>query len=72
MKNWIIKNRLYFIGAALGAIAGLLYWKYVGCLTGTCSITSDPINSTIYFALFGSVLLGAFKKQPKTQKPTNK
>ena len=66
MKNWIINNRLYFIGAALGATAGFFYWKYVGCLTGTCSITSNPINSTIYFALFGSVFLGASKKKSKT------
>ena len=66
MKNWLVNNRLYFIGAALGAIAGFFYWKYVGCSTGTCAITSNPINSTIYFALFGAVLIGAFKKKTKT------
>ena len=65
MKNWIIKNKLLFIGAALGAIAGFLYWKYVGCLTGTCAITSNPIRSTIYFAFFGAVLFGSFIKQSK-------
>ena len=68
MKNWIIKNKLYFIGTFIGALAGFLYWKYVGCLTGKCSITSSPINSTIYFALFGAVLFGAFKKQSKQTK----
>ena len=66
MKNWIINNKLYFMGIFIGALAGFLYWKYVGCLTGTCSITSNPINSMLYFALFGAVLLGAFKKQSKT------
>ena len=65
MKNWVIKNKLYFIGAALGAIAGFLYWKYVGCLTGTCAITSNPINSTIYFALFGALIMGSFKQEKK-------
>jgi hypothetical protein len=65
MKNLIIKNKLYFIGALVGALAGFLYWKYVGCLTGTCAITSSPINSTLYFAFFGSVLFGSFKKQAK-------
>ena len=65
MKRFIIKNKLYFIGALMGALAGFLYWKYVGCLTGTCSITSDPVNSMIYFALFGSLILGAFTKQVK-------
>ncbi len=65
MKNWIIKNKLYFIGASIGAVAGFIYWKYVGCLTGTCAITSSPVNSTIYFAFFGAVLFGAFKKSAK-------
>lgn len=63
MKNWIINNKLYFVGTFIGALAGFLYWKYVGCVTGTCSITSSPINSTLYFGLFGAVLFGAFKKQ---------
>ena len=66
MKNWIIKNKLYFLGAVVGALAGFLYWKYVGCLTGTCSITASPLNSTIYFAIFGSMLFGLFTKQSVT------
>ena len=66
MKNWIIKNKLYFLGAVIGALAGFLYWKYVGCLTGTCSITASPLNSTIYFAIFGSMLFGLFTKQSVT------
>jgi hypothetical protein len=69
MKKWILNNKLYFIGAVLGGICGFLYWKYVGCLTGTCAITSKPLNSTLYFAFFGSVLLSFFKKE-KRQKPT--
>ncbi len=65
MKNWILKNKMYGIGAALGAIAGFLYWKYVGCLTGTCAITSNPIRSTIYFAILGALLFSLFKKEEK-------
>lgn len=67
MKNWILRNKLYWAGAVVGAIAGFLYWKYVGCLTGTCSITSDPTNSTLYFALMGALLFGLFKKEPKAE-----
>ncbi len=67
MKKWIQVNRLYIIGGLLGAIAGFLYWKYVGCLTGTCAITSNPVRSTIYFSLMGSLLLGLFKKTSKEQ-----
>jgi uncharacterized membrane protein YdjX (TVP38/TMEM64 family) len=69
MKKWIISNKLYFIGALLGGLAGFLYWKYVGCLTGTCAITSKPLNSTLYFAFFGAVLLSFFKKE-KTKNQT--
>ena len=61
-NQWIYRKKLYFLGALAGAVAGFLYWKYVGCLTGTCSITSKPINSTLYFALMGSLLFGMFKK----------
>ena len=66
MNNWIISKRLYLIGAAVGAIAGFLYWKQAGCLTGACSIASNPINGRISFAFFGAVQFEAFKKQPKT------
>lgn len=54
-----------FLGVLVGGVAGFLYWKYVGCLTGTCRITSSPVNSTIYFALMGALLFSAFKKQEK-------
>ncbi|MEP6847189.1 MAG: hypothetical protein ABI861_14350 [Panacibacter sp.] len=67
MKNWLIKNRLYVTGALLGAVGGFLYWKFVGCVTGTCAITGKPINSTLYFAVMGSLLFGMFKKE-KQQK----
>ena len=63
MKNWIVNNRGYLVGGILGGVAGFLYWKYVGCLTGSCAITSQPVNSTVYFALMGAILFGAFKKK---------
>lgn len=71
MKKWVLDYKLYIIGATVGGVAGYLYWKYVGCVTGTCAITSKPINSTLYFAFFGAVLLSFFKKE-KTDKQTGK
>ena len=65
MKKWFQTNKLYFIGAAIGALGGFLYWKYVGCSTGTCAITSNPFRSTIYFAVFGALIIGSFKKEKK-------
>lgn len=62
-KDFLQSNFLYLIGTLLGAISGFLYWKYVGCLTGTCNITSSPINSTAYFAMMGALVMGSFKKE---------
>ena len=51
MISWLLKNKLNVIGIAAGAIAGFMYWNFVGCASGTCMITSKPINSTLYGAL---------------------
>ena len=68
MKTWITTNRKYLIGAQVGALGGFLYWKFVGCIDGTCAITSNPWKSTAYFAVMGAVFFGLFKKQkPITQ-----
>ena len=66
MKKWFNNNLLYLLGAVLGAVAGYLYWKLVGCNSGTCAITSKPLNSTIYGAIMGALLLGIFKKENKS------
>lgn len=65
MKKWFNHNKLYVIGAVLGAVAGYFYWQQVGCASGTCMITSKPVNSTLYGALMGSLIFGIFKKEPK-------
>jgi hypothetical protein len=63
MMNWISNNKLYLLGALLGAIAGYLYWKFVGCSSGTCRISSRPFSSSLYGALMGSLIFGIFKKE---------
>lgn len=63
MKKWFNNNLLYIIGACFGAIAGYTYYSQIGCSSGTCMITSKPINSTLYFALMGALLFGIFKKE---------
>lgn len=65
MKKWFKTNILYLLGALAGAAAGYFYWQQVGCISGTCAITSMPLNSTIYGAVMGSLLLGLFKKGTK-------
>ena len=66
-SNWLKSNKLYWIGAVLGAIAGFLYWKYVGCITGNCAITSKPVSSMFYFAFIGSIFLGLFNGSKKSK-----
>ena len=53
------------IGIVVGAIAGYLYYFYVGCASGTCAITSKPLNSTLYGALMGGLIFNIFAKSPK-------
>ncbi|MEN9697775.1 MAG: hypothetical protein RLZ56_1196 [Bacteroidota bacterium] len=62
MNAIINKYKLDLIGIGLGAIAGFLYWKFVGCASGTCMITSKPLNSSLYGALMGFLIAGMFKK----------
>ena len=53
------------IGIVVGAIAGYLYYFYVGCASGTCAITSKLLNSTLYGALMGGLVFNMFVKSPK-------
>jgi hypothetical protein len=63
----IKKNILTILGITVGAIGGYLYFHFVGCDSGTCIITSKPLNSTLYGALMGGLLFNIFKKQPGTK-----
>ena len=53
------------IGIAVGLIAGYAYYHFVGCVSGTCSITSKPVNSTLYGGLMGGLLFNMFVTSPK-------
>ncbi|OOG72687.1 DUF6132 family protein [Flavobacterium sp. A45] len=56
------------IGIILGAISGYLYYHFVGCASGSCAITSKPVNSTLYGGLMGGLLFNMFVKEEKKQK----
>jgi hypothetical protein len=61
--NFLVKHILTIIGIIAGAIGGYLYYHFVGCASGTCAITSKPLNSTLYGAMMGGLLFNVFKKE---------
>lgn len=65
MKVLFAKHWLKITGTVVGAIGGYLYYHYVGCVTGTCPITSNPWRMTIYGAVLGLLLFDIFKKEHK-------
>ena len=42
-----------FLGVAIGAIAGYLYYHFIGCSSGSCAITSNPYTSVLFGAAIG-------------------
>lgn len=50
--HWAIKAGI----VALGAVLGYLYYKFIGCASGACPISSNPYISTIYGALVGALI----------------
>lgn len=65
--NKMTKKQYIFtgVGVVVGLIAGYAYYYFVGCASGTCAITSKPINSTLYGGLMGGLLFNMFVTSPK-------
>ena len=59
------KYFLLLAGIALGGLAGYLYWKFIGCTSGSCPITSNPRNASLYGAVLGGLLMGINAKNKK-------
>jgi hypothetical protein len=68
LKNY----RFQIIFTALGALGGFLYWKFIGCNNGTCTIQSVWYWSTLWGSAVG-YLAGDFihdfikKRKSKTE-----
>lgn len=61
--SFILKHKLILLGILTGGIGGYVYYYFVGCSSGTCAITSNPFNSTVYGAVMGALLFTSFKKE---------
>jgi hypothetical protein len=67
MLNFLSKYKLQLIGTLVGLLGGFLYYRFVGCNSGGCPITSNPWISTVYGGLMGYLVFDLFKKKPKKE-----
>jgi hypothetical protein len=70
MRNWINKRRISVIFLLMGGILGFLYWKFVGCSTGSCPIKSHWYTMTLYGLIMGWLvgdLIASFKAKKQKE-----
>lgn len=48
------------VGTIIGGALGLLYYKLVGCQSGSCPITAKPHRTAIYGAILGFMISSSF------------
>ena len=46
------------IGAVVGGAIGFAVYKFIGCASGACPITSNPYVSVIVGAILGATIPG--------------
>jgi len=44
------------IGTVIGAALGFAYYRFIGCASGACPITSNPYFSIVYGAVMGFMI----------------
>lgn len=67
LVEWLRRNIAVFIGGIAGAIGGFIYYSEIGCISGSCPITSNPYISTVYGAVLGALLVASFKPRRKSK-----
>ena len=67
MKDFINKYRFGIVGVLVGGILGYAYYHFIGCNTGSCAITSKPVNSSLYGMLMGYLLFSMFESPKKNK-----
>jgi hypothetical protein len=56
MNGFLNKYKWPLILAVIGGLGGFLYWRFVGCTSGTCPIKSVWYWSTLWGLAFGYLL----------------
>ena len=62
---FIEKYKLRIVGVVVGGILGYAYYHFIGCNSGSCAITSKPINSSVYGMIVGYLLFSMFEQSGK-------
>ena len=53
MNSFIKKNKWGITAGIIGGIGGFLYWRFVGCTSGSC-----PIKSVWYWSTLWGIVMG--------------
>lgn len=56
-KSWNFWKQV--LAVVVGALAGYLYYNFVGCSSGQCAITGNPYMSAIWGGLFALFLVNS-------------
>jgi hypothetical protein len=71
MKEFFLNKRIQILLSILGGVGGFLYWKFVGCTSGTCVIKSVWYWSTLWGTVVGYLagdLINDFLNKRKRRK----
>lgn len=68
LKIFFSKHLRLIAGLLIGGLAGFLYWKFIGCASGSCAITSVWYNSTGYGAIIGGLIGNNLSSRNKNNK----
>ena len=52
---------MIIVGTIIGGIVGYFYWKYIGCSSGSCAITSVWYKSTLYGMFMGGMIFDVIR-----------
>ncbi|MDD6211257.1 MAG: DUF6132 family protein [Bacteroidales bacterium] len=68
IKMFLKRHWVTLTGVLTGALGGFLYWYFIGCSSGSCPITSSPVNSALWGAVLGGLLFNAFERDVPKEK----
>ena len=72
MKKYLFQYWYVFLLAFMGIAGGFLYWRYVGCKSGTCPITSNWYSSSLIGGVMGFLVGDIFTDIRKKRKNSGK